>query len=154
MKVNLGQLSISSPAFAHGTRMPERLGTQGGPSPELVWQNVPNGTRSFAVVCHDPDAPLVDGFTHWVVYGIPATSTSLAEGATGPFTTGVNDLGNADYMPPGPPPGHGDHFYYFHLFALSTDGPQQSGLTRADLLKAIDPDIIEQARLVGIWSNS
>ena len=153
MKINLGQLAISSPAFEHATRMPERLSVQGAPSPELVWTDVPDGTKSFAIVCHDPDAPLVDGFTHWVVYGIPATCTRLVEGATGPFTGGLNELGSADYMPPGPPPGHGDHFYYFHLYALSTEGPQPSGLDRTQLLREIDADIIEQARIVGVWSN-
>jgi Raf kinase inhibitor-like YbhB/YbcL family protein len=153
VKINLGQLQLMSPEFVHASRLPERLTVQGAPSPELSWRNVPPGTQSFAVVCHDPDAPLVDGFTHWVIYGIPSDCASLSEGATEPFVAGANGMGGTDYMPPGPPPGHGDHFYYFHLYALSTPGPLEPGLDRDALLAAIDADILEQARIVGVWSN-
>lgn len=70
---------------------------------------------------HDPDAPLTHGFTHWVLYGIPGDVTSLAEaaGAGHDFVEGVDSIGTGAYLPPGPPPGHGDHhYYYFEFYAL------------------------------------
>lgn len=72
MKVNLGKLTVTSPAFRHGERMPDdQSGNGAGVSPELSWSDGPEETRSFALIAHDPDAPLVRGFTHWVIYGIP-----------------------------------------------------------------------------------
>lgn len=73
---------------------------------------MPDGTLSFAVVMHDPDAPLVDGFTHWVLYGIPGDLSGLTEGVDA-FTAGKNSFGNSGYNGPAPPPGHGPHHYYF-----------------------------------------
>lgn len=152
MKINFGDLSIASPTFKHGERMPDRYGAQDSPSPPLTWSNGPDGTCSFAIVCHDPDAPLVDGFCHWVIYGIAADCTELPEGGVGPHQLGVNGLGEPVYMPPGPPPGHGEHFYYFHIYAIG-EVELPDGLGRGELLAAIDEHIIEQARIVGIWSN-
>ena len=105
-------------------------------------------------MCDDPDAPLTYGFTHWVVYGIPADRTGLPAGAEGPYQVGVNGLGEPRYMPPGPPPGHGDHHYYFHLYALDEALDLPDGLTKERLLAAIDDHILEQARIVGTWSAS
>jgi len=66
MKVNLGKLTVTSPAFRHGERMPDdQSGNGAGVSPELSWSDGPEETRSFALIAHDPDAPLVRGFTHW-----------------------------------------------------------------------------------------
>lgn len=153
MEFHLGDLTVSSPAFEHGRRIPDRF-TVGGDdvSPELVWDNVPEGTRSFALVCDDPDAPVTYGFTHWVAYDIPGNFTGIAEGGTG-FTEGLNDFGNQGYGGPAPPHGHGDHHYFFHLYALSTTLSAEPGLSRAELLQRIDPHIIEQARVVGTWSR-
>jgi Raf kinase inhibitor-like YbhB/YbcL family protein len=152
MKVNLGELVITSATFKHGQPLPPNDGA-GAVSPPLEWANVPEGTKSFAIVAHDPDAPLVDGFAHWVVYNIPATATALPAGATEGFTAGANGMDTADYLPPGPPPGHGDHFYYFHLYALRSEPDLPEGLGRLDLLATVDEDIIEQARIVGTYAN-
>jgi Raf kinase inhibitor-like YbhB/YbcL family protein len=155
MKFHLGSLTITSPVFAHGGRIPERFSTDGeGISPELVFTNVPSGTQELALVCHDPDAPMTYGFTHWVLYGISADTKGIPEGGGSEFTQGVNELGNPGWIPPAPPPGHGDHFYYFHLFALDAKLDLQPGLDRAGLLAAIDDHITEQARLVGVYSRS
>ncbi|MFP3907318.1 MAG: YbhB/YbcL family Raf kinase inhibitor-like protein [Acidimicrobiales bacterium] len=152
--LHLGELSITSPAFEHGSPIPDRYTVNGEDvSPELAWTKVPDGTAQFAVVCHDPDAPLTDGFTHWVVYGIPGDATGIPEGGGGAFAEGVNDFGNQGYGGPAPPPGHGIHHYYFHLYALSGEVDAQPGLTRADLLARIDPLILEQARIVGTYSR-
>lgn len=151
--LHLGDLQITSPAFTHGERIPDRHTVNGEDvSPELSWTGAPDGTRQFALICHDPDAPLTDGFTHWVVYGIPADTTSLAEGA-GEFVQGSTDFGREGYGGPAPPPGHGTHHYFFHLYALSGEVDAQPGLTRAELLEKIDPLILVQARIVGTYSR-
>ncbi|WP_238015709.1 YbhB/YbcL family Raf kinase inhibitor-like protein [Dactylosporangium sp. AC04546] len=154
MKINRGTLSINSPAFEHGRRMPDDQSTNGkGTSPALAWTGVPDGTRSYALVAHDPDAPLIDGFTHWVLYNIPATVTSLPEGGGAEHTQGTNSRGAAGWTPAAPPPGHGTHCYYFHLYALDAELDLREGLSMAELLPTIDPHVINQARVVGTYSN-
>jgi phosphatidylethanolamine-binding protein (PEBP) family uncharacterized protein len=100
VKVHLGALTLTSPSFEHGQPMPDRHSSNGaGVSPELAWTGVPEGTRSFALIVHDPDAPLTNGFTHWVAYGIPANARSLGEGATEGFVAGVHGMGEPGCVP-------------------------------------------------------
>jgi Raf kinase inhibitor-like YbhB/YbcL family protein len=153
-KIHLGKLAITSPAFKHGKPIPaEHSGDGPDVSPELSWQAVPAGTRELAVVVHDPDAPLTDGFTHWVIYGIPADATGIPRGGGSAFREGPTDFGNQGYQGPAPPPGHGTHYYYFHLYALDAPVDAGPGLTRRELLERIDDHIIEQARLVGTYQH-
>ncbi len=151
---HLGELTLTSPAFTHGSRIPDRHTCNGEDvSPELAWSSPPDGTEQLALVCHDPDAPLTDGFTHWVLYGIPADATGIAEGGGGAFHQGTTDFGAQLYNGPAPPPGHGTHHYFFHLYALSEPVDAEPGLTRADLMARIDPIILVQARLVGTYDR-
>lgn len=151
--LNVANLRISSPAFdAHG-RIPEHhTGDSDDVSPPLEWSGPPQGTQAFAVVVHDPDAPLVDGFTHWVLYGIPGDATGLAEGEPG-FVAGRNSFGNAGYNGPAPPPGHGPHHYYFWVYALDAPLDLEQGLDRRQLLERIEDHVIEQARVIGIYEH-
>lgn len=155
MKLHLGDLAISSPAFGPGDPIPPEYATDGADeSPELVFANVPAGTVELALVCHDPDAPLTNGFTHWVVWGIPPDATGIPRGGGGAFSEGTNDFGAQGYGGPAPPPGHGRHHYYFHLYALG--GAFEGGgpaTTRTELLASIDESIIEQARIVGTFER-
>lgn len=154
MKLNLGDLTLRSSAFETGAAIPARYSADGeNVSPQLSWSGAPEGTASFALVCHDPDAPLVDGFTHWVRYGMPASVTELPEGAPEEHSAGVNSAGQQHWMGPQPPPGHGIHHYFFHLYALGADPGLEPGLTREQLLAAIDEHILVQARLVGTFTN-
>jgi len=107
---------------------------------------------AFALVMHDPDAPLVDGFTHWVAYGIPADATGLAEGGSD-AVAGVHSRGASGYTGPAPPPGHGLHHYYFWLYALDADLGLEPGLDRRELLAHIEDHVIEQARVVGTFER-
>jgi Raf kinase inhibitor-like YbhB/YbcL family protein len=108
-QLNVADLRISSPAFDAHSRIPERHTADGEDvSPPVAWSGVPYGTKAFAIVVHDPDAPLVDGFTHWVAYGIPGDASGLPEGG-GDAVSGTNSFGNAGYGGPAPPPGHGPH---------------------------------------------
>jgi Raf kinase inhibitor-like YbhB/YbcL family protein len=154
MGLNIKDLKISSPAFEQGGSIPtQHTGDGEDVSPPLQWSGVPDGTRQLAVICHDPDAPLAHGFTHWVVYGIPADVTEIAEGEGGKFTEGPNDFGNTGYNGPLPPEGHGPHHYYFWIYALDTELDAEPGLTRAQLLDRIEAHILEQARLVGTYER-
>jgi Raf kinase inhibitor-like YbhB/YbcL family protein len=152
-RVNVADLRLRSPAFSHHARIPERHASTGEDvAPALEWSGVPGGTRAFAVVMHDPDAPLVDGFTHWVAYGIPGDATGLPEGG-GDAVTGTNSAGERGYGGPAPPPEHGSHHYYLWLYALDEDLELEPGLDRRALLERIENHVIEQARLVGTYAN-
>lgn len=153
MPLNLGDLTITSTAFEPGGPIPDRHARDGDDlAPPLAWAGVPEGTRQLALVCHDPDAPLVDGFAHWVAYGISPSSTGVAEGGE-LGVPGRNDYGDLGYGGPQPPPGHGPHHYYFWLYALDTELDGSEGLTRAELLERIDGHVLEQARLVGTYER-
>ena len=151
-KLNVANLKVKSPAFPHHKRIPDKhTGDGEDVSPALEWSGVPDGTKAFAVVVHDPDAPLVDGFTHWVAYGIPGDASGLEEGAS--VTNGQNSFGNAGYSGPAPPPGHGPHHYYFWVYALDQDLELPPGLDRRSLLAQSEDHVIEQARVIGTYSN-
>jgi Raf kinase inhibitor-like YbhB/YbcL family protein len=118
-------LSLSSPAFAPNQRIPNQFSREGGNlSPPIEWRGAPEGTRSFALIVEDPDAPK-GTFRHWAAYDIPPDATLLHEGAgSDALNTAIkmarNDFGDTRYDGPQPPPGHGVHHYHFRLFALDT----------------------------------
>jgi Raf kinase inhibitor-like YbhB/YbcL family protein len=152
-QLNLGDLELHSPAFSNHTPIPPRHTSDGeNVAPALEWSGVPDGTAAFALVVHDPDAPLVDGFTHWVAYGIPGDARRLPEGGGG-AVAGVTSRGAEGYRGPAPPPGHGPHHYYFWIYALDADLDLAPGLDRRALLDRIEDHVIEQARLIGTYEN-
>lgn len=152
-KFHIGDLTLRSPAFGDHEPIPPRHTSDGeNVAPPLGWSGAPDGTQSFAIVVHDPDAPLVDGFTHWVAYGIPGDTTNLAEGGEG-VVDGVTTRGASGYRGPAPPPGHGLHHYYFWVYALDAALDLDPGLDRRALLDRIEDHVIEQARLVGTYEN-
>ena len=152
MELRLKDLEISSPAFGALETIPQRYTSDGeNISPAIEWAKVPPETKELALICHDPDAPLPWGFTHWVLYNIPADITEIKEGGGDLFTAGVNTSGSKGYTGPAPPPGHGTHYYYFWLYAIDRDLELQAALNREELLHAIADNVIAQARLVGTY---
>ncbi len=155
----LSDLELTSSAFGQGEMMPaEHTGEGRDVSPALTWTNVPDGTASFAVICHDPDAPLVTGqgtygFVHWVLYNIPGDVTELAEG-TSEHTSGKSDFGKSGYGGPMPPNGHGRHQYYFWILALDKVLDLEEGLSQGELLARIEPNLIGMNRLVGVYQRA
>lgn len=154
----LSNMQLSSSAFTQGGQIPARHTGEGEDvSPALSWSGAPEGTRAFAIVCHDPDAPLISpggtyGYVHWVLYNIPADTTGLAENEKG-FTSGRNDFGKGGYGGPMPPNGHGVHQYYFWVLALNDDSSLPEGLTLWELLDKIEPNVIGMNRLVGRYKR-
>ena len=154
MKLRLKELEISSPAFNALGQIPQRYTSDGeNISPALQWSKIPPETQRLALICHDPDAPLPWGFTHWIVYNIPADITELKEGGGDLFTAGVNTSGSKGYTGPAPPKGHGKHHYYFWLYAIDRALDLQAGLNREELLHAIADSVTAQARLVGVYQR-
>jgi hypothetical protein len=152
--MNIKDLRIFSPAFAPLERIPQRYSSDGeNLSPPLEWSGIPSGTQQLAIICHDPDAPLPRGFTHWLLYNIPPTVNQISEVSGSKFTEGVNSMNRPGYTGPAPPPGHGRHHYYFWIYALDTVLDLAPNLNREQLLAAIEKHVIEQARLVGVYER-
>jgi len=127
------RLTVTSPDFADGEPLPQwaRAKAAGGEdrTPALEWGDAPEGTRSFAVTAYDPDAPTQSGWWHWRLVNIPATVTSLAQGAGAPGSGLLPDgavaltseSGVLGYEGSAPPPGHGPHRYFFIVHALDVE---------------------------------
>lgn len=121
--------TLTSDDVTDGQPLDEAQVADGGDSsPQLSWSGAPEGTKSFLLVCHDPDAPVIGGFTHWAVHGIPGDVTSLDAGAGGGgkevapgATTLTNDYGTADFGGAAPPEGDPQHRYVFTVWALDTE---------------------------------
>ncbi|TFH87870.1 YbhB/YbcL family Raf kinase inhibitor-like protein [Billgrantia azerbaijanica] len=157
MAFALSTMQLKSSAFGAGEAIPAKYTGEGEDvAPPLTWQDAPDGTKGFAVICHDPDAPLVQhgsyGFVHWVLYNLPASTTSLEEN-TAKGTRGKNDFGKIGYGGPMPPEGHGLHQYYFWVLALDRPTDLPEGLALAEVLKQLEPHLIGMNRLVGTYQR-
>jgi hypothetical protein len=150
--------SLTSTAFDDGAPIPSDYTCDASNrSPALRWSDVPAGTRSFALIMHDPDAPRGD-FTHWVLFNLPAGLQELPEGAgagqQAPGVSGVNDFSKVGYGGPCPPPGHGRHRYRFDLYALDLDRlALEPGATRAEVEAALRPHALGQAQVTGVYER-
>ena len=154
----LSSIQLTSTAFAQGGSIPSKHTGEGvDVSPALAWSDAPDGTQQFALVCHDPDAPLLNptgyGYVHWVLYGIPGDVHSIEENSSA-FTQGTNDFGNPGYGGPMPPEGHGVHHYYFWVLALDTELELPAGLSMLELFEKVEPHCIGMNRLIGTYQRA
>jgi Raf kinase inhibitor-like YbhB/YbcL family protein len=144
-------LLVTSTAFPGNGPIPSEY-TCDGPdiSPQLSWSRVPPATQSIAIVVDDPDAP-GGTYTHWVVTGIPPTTTSLPKAARLPAgaMAAKNDKGLAAYSGPCPPSGR--HHYRFRVYALDMKLPKATG--RAELLDAMQGHVVASGQLVGTYEK-
>ena len=150
-------MTITSPHFPEGGSIPSQFTCDGSDrSPALAWSGAPAGTRSFALICDDPDAP-AGTWVHWVYYDIPATVAGLPEGVSADThpdpggTQGTNDFRRTGYGGPCPP--GGTHRYFFKLYALDTVLGLSPGATKRQLLQAMDGHILAEARLMGTYKR-
>ena len=154
MTMNIKDLRIYSPAFASLETIPKRYTSDGeNISPLLEWSGLPPATQQLVLICHDSDAPMPQGFTHWLLYKIPPTVRQIEEAGGTKFAEGMNGAAQSGYTGPAPPKGHGLHHYYFWLYALDTELNLKPGLQREPLLAAIADHVMEQARLVGLYER-
>ena len=148
----MSEFALESSAFQNAQPIPSRHGCEGDDvSPQLHWTNIPDGTRSLALVVDDPDAP-GGVFTHWVAWGLDPGAGALGEGEAAP-REGRNDFGASGYRGPCPPPGHGRHRYVFRLYALDVELELGSGAAKAELEQAIEGHVLTTAELVGTYER-
>ncbi len=150
-------ITITSSAFSDGGMIPKGYTCDGANiSPPLTWSGVPTDSKSLALIVDDPDAPM-GTWVHWVLFNIPANISELSH--TVPSTKvlengakhGINDFGRFDYGGPCPP--GGTHRYYFKLYALDTELTQEPGLTKDELLKAMQGHILTEGQLMGRYAR-
>ncbi len=149
-------MKLVSSAFADGAQIPRRFTCDGEDlSPPLKWSDAPDGTKSFVLLCDDPDAP-AGTWHHWAAYNIPPVLTELAEDAARNknLKQAVNDFRKVGYGGPCPPPGHGPHRYHFRLLALSTDQLQAKANTSCrEIERAARRSLIAEAIIVGWYER-
>ncbi len=156
-------LTVTSPTLTAGQPIPRQHTADGeNTSPALAWAGAPGSTKSFALVCDDPDVPMPQPFVHWVIYNLPATAAGLpANIPIDPGTAMPADIAGAVqgpsgfrrpiYRGPAPPPGK-LHHYHFTVFALDVaDLPP--GLTKTQLVEAMEGHIVGQGELVATYER-
>ena len=150
-------LEITSSAFSEDEMIPTRH-TCDGPdvSPDLAWSGVPDTAQSLALICDDPDAPM-GTWVHWVLFNIPTGTSRLPTEISHDATLengahhGTNDFGRLGYGGPCPP--GGTHRYFFKLYALDTELDLASGITKAQLLEAMEGHILAEVQLMGKYKR-
>jgi len=150
-------ITITSAAFTEGGMIPREYTCDGKDiSPPLAWTGAPEGTRSLAIICDDPDAPM-GTWVHWVLFNVPATADELPQGIPpdrileNGARHGINDFGKLGYGGPCPP--GGTHRYYFKVYALDTDLTQDPGIAKAELLKSMEGHILAEGQLMGRYKR-
>lgn len=152
-------MKLGSDAFRDGEAIPRRFTCDGEDiSPPLEWEGAPAETRSFVLVCDDPDAPR-GTWHHWAAYDIPPDCRSLAEGAAAGaeragFKQAVNDFRRPGYGGPCPPHGHGPHRYRFRLLALSVSRlPVPDHPSCPEVQREARGHVLMEAQLVGTYER-
>ena len=149
----LTRLQLTSDAFTNGQPIPAQFTCDGADqTPTLHWTDPPAGTKSFALVIDDPDAPS-GTFRHWGVFDIPASARSIGGGEKVGSEV-MNDFGKPGYGGPCPPKGHGAHHYHFKLFALDVDRLGLGANAKvADVESEATKHAIAQGELIGMFER-
>jgi Raf kinase inhibitor-like YbhB/YbcL family protein len=152
------EIKIKSPAFVPGGKIPAKYTCDGMDiSPPLTWTSGPEGTKTFALICDDPDAPM-GTWVHWVLFNLPADITEFRENVPperefeNGAKQGINDFRKIGYGGPCPP--SGVHRYFFKLYALDTEIYLEAGATKAKLLKAMEGHVLAEGQLMGRYERS
>ena len=151
----LAMLTVTSTSFADGAEIPAKYTGAQGTSPQLSWSGAPATATSYILIMHDVDVAIPAGnlrndITHWVVWNMPGSTTSIPEGGPVPAGAGQVSMRGPQYMGPAPPPGHPFHHYIFEVFALNANVEvPATGATRADVEKAMEGKIVARGAYVG-----
>ena len=150
-------MQLRSSAFPDGTTIPRRFTCDGTDlSPPLDWSDAPETTRSFMLLCDDPDAP-AGTWRHWAAYDIPADRAALMEGAAQQgkgFKQAINDFQQAGYGGPCPPRGGGIHRYRFRLLALAVDRlPARREPSCQAVEREANKHLLAEAILIGTYQR-
>jgi Raf kinase inhibitor-like YbhB/YbcL family protein len=150
-------ITVTSASFKEGGMIPKQYTCDGKDvSPPLAWSGVPDGAKSIALICDDPDAPM-GTWVHWVLFNLPPGTDGLAEGVPSSRTLengakhGANDFRKFGYGGPCPP--GGTHRYYFKVYGLDTMLDLDPGITKADLVKAMKGHILGEGQLMGRYKR-
>lgn len=147
-------LQLTSPVFGHNSAMPSRFTcdheSKGKINPPLQLSGVDPNAKSLVLIMDDPDAP-TGTWDHWVVFNIPSTITTIAEGQEPEGIPGKNSWGTTGYGGPCPP--NGEHHYFFKLYALDTILDLTAGATKAEVEAAMQGHIFRQAELIGLYAR-
>ncbi len=150
-------IKIKSPAFVLGGKIPGKYTCDGiDISPPLIWTSGPEGTKTFALICDDPDAPM-GTWVHWILFNLSADIIELRENVPPErelergAKQGMNDFRKIGYGGPCPP--GGTHRYYFKLYALDTEINLEAGATKSELLKAMEDHILAEGQLMGRYER-
>jgi Raf kinase inhibitor-like YbhB/YbcL family protein len=150
-------MQLVSTAFSEGGTIPRQYTCDGKDvSPPLTWSGVPEGAKSIALICDDPDASKT--WVHWVIFDLPPAVKGLPEGiatsaeVAGGGTQGTNDFRKVGYGGPCPP--SGTHRYFFKLYALDTQVKLKSNATKADVERAMKGHVLAEATLMGRYARS
>jgi hypothetical protein len=147
-------ITLQSPAFEDGGKIPKKYtGEDVDLSPPISWTGESDGTKQFALICEDPDAPQDEPWVHWVVYRIPGDRHSFPEGGMDGAFIGRNSWGKLGYGGPMPPRGHGVHHYHFKIYALDDTIDLSSGAGKDHLMEVIKDHIIDEGELVGTYQR-
>jgi hypothetical protein len=149
---------LTSKAFSYNGEIGRQYTCDGkDSSPPLEWSDPPPQTRSFSLICDDPDAP-VGTWVHWVLYNLPESARGLPEAVPGEAVLGdgsrhgVNDFRRLGYGGPCPPPGPA-HRYFFKLYALDTVLDLKPGAAKKDLEAAMKGHLLAEAQLMGRYQR-
>jgi Raf kinase inhibitor-like YbhB/YbcL family protein len=150
--------SIGSPAFKNGGNIPEKYTADGEDiSPQIIWSDPPRGTRSFALICDDPDAPM-GTWTHWMIYDIPGDRMELPENfpkvkdLPDGAKQGLNTWKRVGYGGPDPPAGK-PHRYIFRIYALNDTLGISAAADKANLLRIMGNRVLGRAEFIGIYER-
>jgi hypothetical protein len=151
------EIKMTSPAFEEGSMIPRKY-TCDGPniSPPLAWSSVPEGTKSLALICDDPDAPM-GTWVHWVLFNLPPDTKELHENIPlrreleNGAKQGMNDFRKIGYGGPCPP--GGTHRYFFKIYALDMVLNLEAGATKSQLLTAVKGRILAEGQLMGRYKR-
>jgi hypothetical protein len=145
-------MKLTSSAFEHNRDIPSKYTCDADDiNPPLSIMEVPEETKSLALLVDDPDAPVGD-WVHWLVWNIPPTTTEIAEDAAPSGIEGTTDFDRTEWGGPCPP--SGKHRYFFKLYALDAELDLDSSARKADLLSAIEGHILEKTELVGSYQRT